>query len=140
MVRPYSLDLRERAVARVEAGESRHKAAALFGVSASSVIKWVRRKRLVGNVAAKPMGGSRRRVLSGERTWLLARIEEKPDVTLRGLLAELAERGVTISYGAIWDFFAAEGISFKKKPARQRTRPAGRSPAARAMAKASRPA
>jgi transposase len=108
------MDLRERAVARVEAGESRHKVAALFGVSASSVIKWAQRKRLVGSVAAKPMGGSRRRVLSGERTWLLARIAAKPDVTLRGLLAELAERGVKISYGAIWDFFASEGISFKK--------------------------
>jgi transposase len=120
MVRPYSMDLRERAVARVEAGESCHKVAALFGVSASSVIKWAQRKRLVGSVAAKPMGGSRGRILSGERTWLLARIEAKPDVTLRGLLAELAERGVKISYGAIWDFFASEGISFKKKSVRQR--------------------
>ena len=133
MVRPYSMDLRERAVARVEAGESRHKVAALFGVSASSVIKWAQRKRLVGSVAAKPMGGSRRRVLSGERTWLLARIAAKPDVTLRGLLAELAERGVKISYGAIWDFFASEGISFKKKPVCQRAGQARRSLAARPM-------
>ena len=65
MVRPYSLDLRERAIIRVEAGESCHKVAELFGVSASSVIKWAERKRLTGGVAAKPMGGSRRRVLSG---------------------------------------------------------------------------
>jgi transposase len=137
MVRPYSLDLRERAIIRVEAGESCHKVAELFGVSASSVIKWAERKRLTGSVAAKPMGGSRRRILFGERTWLLARIEAEPDVTLRGLLAELAERGLKVSYGAIWDFFASQGISFKKKPARQRAGQAGRRPAPRPMEKIS---
>jgi transposase len=60
------------------------------------------------------MGGTRRFVLSGERDWLLARIAAKPDVTLRALMAELAARGVVVSYGALWKFFACEGISFKK--------------------------
>ena len=92
MVRPYSLDLRERVVARVETGASCHEVADLFGLSASSVIKWARRKRATGSAAAKPMGGSRGRILSRERSWLLGRITDKPDVTLRGLLAELAER------------------------------------------------
>jgi transposase len=87
------------------------------------VVKWSQRKRSTGSAAARPMGGARRRVLAGERAWLLARIAAQPDLTLRGLLAELAERGVAVSYGAVWAFFAAEGISFKKKPARQRTRP-----------------
>ena len=40
--------------------------------------------------------------------------------------AELAERGIKVSYFAVWHFFEHEGISFKKKPARQRAGPAGR--------------
>jgi transposase len=45
---------------------------------------------------------------------LLARIAEKPDLTLRAMVAELAERGTTASYGAVWRFFKREGITFKK--------------------------
>jgi len=50
----------------------------------------------------------------GERAWLLARIAEKPDLTLRAVVAELAERGTPASYGAVWRFFKHEGITFKK--------------------------
>ena len=39
------------------------------------------------------MGGNRPYALAGERDWLLARLAEKPDLTLRALVAELAERG-----------------------------------------------
>ncbi len=60
------------------------------------------------------MGGARRAVLRDERDWLLARIAAAPDLTLRAVQAELAERGVAASYGAVWSFFAAEGYSFKK--------------------------
>jgi len=114
MARPYSLDLRERVVARVDAVDSCRVVSALFGVSVVSVVKWSQRKRQTGSAAARPMGGARRLVLSGERDWLLARIVEQPDLTLRALLAELAVRGVAVSYGAVWTFFASEGISFKK--------------------------
>ena len=61
-------------------------------------------------------------LLTREREWLLARLAEKPDLTLRTVVAELAERGTPASYGAVWRFFKCEGITFKKKPARQRAR------------------
>jgi transposase len=86
------------------------------------------------------MGGSRPRALVGWRDWLLARIAEKPDLTLRGLVAELAERGVPASYGAVWRFFEAERISFKKNRARQRAGPARRGPPSGAVEEASGPA
>ena len=54
-------------------------------------------------------------MLKGEREWLLARIAEKPDLTLRAVMAELAQRGTPASYGAVWRFFAREGVTFKKK-------------------------
>jgi transposase len=59
-----------------------------------------------------------------EREWLLARVAEKPDLTLRALLFELKARGMVVSYYALWHFLQHEGITFKKKPARGRTRPA----------------
>ena len=64
--------------------------AALFDVSVASVVKWSQRARATGSAAAKPMGGKRPYVLAGEREWLLARLAQKPDLTLRALLAELA--------------------------------------------------
>ena len=86
------------------------------------------------------MGGHRQRILRSERDWLLARIAEKPDLTLRAVLAELATRGMVVSYGAVWAFFASEGITFKKKPLRQRTGPRRRRPPASPLEDAPGPA
>ena len=66
------------------------------------------------------MGGKRPFALADERDWLLARVAAKPDITLRALVTELAERGVKVSLYAVWHFLDKEGISFKKKLARQR--------------------
>ena len=145
MVKPYSEDLRSRVVARVEAGRSCREVAAMFAVSVASVVKWSQRFRATGSVAASPMGSRMPRSLIGERDWLLGRIAAKPDIALRELVAELHARSVATmttaeatSYGSVWRLLRDEGISFKKKPARQRTRPAGRSKAAGAMEKISR--
>ena len=77
---------------------------------------------------------------AGERDWLLARIAEKPDLTLRAMVAELVERGVPASYGAIWRLLKAEGITVKKKPVRRRAGSPRRGPAAAAVEKVSEPA
>jgi len=123
MARPYSQDLRDRVIGSVASGRTCRATAALFGVSVASVVKWSQRWRTSGSAAAKPMGGWKQLLLHSEREWLLARIAEKPDLTLRAMVAELAERGTPASYGAVWRFFKREGISFKKKPTRQRTGP-----------------
>ena len=60
MAQPYSLDLRERVVAAVAAGESCRQVAAIYRVSVASVVKWSQRFRTTGSAAAKPMGGNRR--------------------------------------------------------------------------------
>jgi transposase len=140
MGRAYSFDLRERVVSAVASGQSCRAVAATFKVSVASVVKWSQRFRATGSAAARPMGGNRPYVLAGEREWLLARLSETPDVTLRALLAELAERGIKVSYYAVWHFFEHERISFKKKPARQRARSSGRRPTTGTVEKVSRPA
>ena len=140
MARAYSLDLRERVVAAVAAGESCRAVATKFKVSVASVVKWSQRFRATGSAAAYKVGGRRPYALAGERDWLLARLADKPDITLRTLGAELAARGIKVSHFAVWHFFEHEGISFKKKPASQRTGSSGRRPAADAMARVSRAA
>ena len=119
MVRPYSLDLRERAVRRAEAGEPVREVGEIFGVAASSVVKWSQRKRQTGSAAAKVMGRQQARSLAAQRDWILARLAQKPDLTLRELVAELNERGAGTSYGSLWRLLDDEDISFKKKPARR---------------------
>lgn len=54
------------------------------------------------------------------RAYALARLAEHPSLTLRALQAELAERGIKVSYGALWSFVHSEGLSFKKKRSGQR--------------------
>ena len=133
MARPYSMDLRERVVMAVtDEGMSCHAAAARFGVAASSAIKWVQRVRDTGSAAPSRIGGRRTRILSGmHRAWLLERAAT--DFTLRGLVAELAERGVRVDYVQVWRFVHAEGLSFKKKRAARRAAPAGDRQAARTV-------
>ena len=121
MAKPYSIDLRERVVAAVlTGGMSRHRAAAQFGLGVSTVINWVRRFQESGSVAPGQMGGHKPKAIRGEHhDWLVDRIRGK-DITLRGLVAELAERGLKVDYRSVWNFVHAERLSFKKNRIRQR--------------------
>src|ERR1700722_1925205 len=101
MARAYSLDLRERVVGAVAAGQSCRSVAKTFMVSVASVVKWSQRQRVVGSPAALKMGGHRPYLVARERDWVLARIAEKPDLTLRALLRELADRGLVASQAKI---------------------------------------
>jgi putative transposase len=123
MSRAYSLDLRERVVAAVEKGGlSARRAAAQFGVGASTAIRWVGRLRRTGSVRPSKIGGYKPRVIAGEhRAWLLQRVTEK-DFTLRGLVAELGARGLKVDYRSVWTFVHEEKLSFKKKRGGWRTR------------------
>ena len=134
MTRPYSMDLRERVVAAVDGGASRRSVARLFRLGEATVIRWAKRHVITGSVAAKPMGGTRHDVLGAERPWLRARMAAAPDLTVRALRAELlAERGLRVSYDAVWRFLHAEGLTFKKKPAGRRAGPSGRGAQARSL-------
>jgi transposase len=103
---------------------SRNRAAKQFGVGISTAINWVKRVRETGSVAPGQMGGHRPKSISGEhRLWLLQRIKDG-DFTLRGLVAELAGRGLKVDYRSVWEFVHAEKLSFKKSVvAGERDRP-----------------
>jgi transposase len=125
MGKPYSMDLRERAIGAVlQGGLSRHESAARFGVAPSTVINWVRRFRETGSVAPGQIGGHKPKAIAGEHAVFLARRVRDGAFTLRGLVAELAARGLKVDYRSVWNFVHAEKLSFKKNRRRQRTRSA----------------
>lgn len=120
MTRPYSEDLRERALARFAAGETIRAIGQALGIDPSCVPKWVKRKRETGSVAPAPIGGRKPRTLSGETAaWLRERLQSGL-FTTRGLTAELADHGVKTDRRAVWVFVREEGLSFKKNRVRQR--------------------
>ena len=140
MAKPYSIDLRERVVAAVETGGmSRRRAASHFGVGVSTAIHWVRRFRETGSVAPGQMGGHKPKAIRGAyRDWLIERCGEK-DFTLRGLVAELGDRGLKVDYRSVWEFVHAEKLSYKKNRSRQRTGSSRRRATAGAVEEVSKP-
>jgi putative transposase len=117
MTAPYSMDLRERAMARKAAGETNREIAAALRISPSCVSKWTKRERETGSLAPAQVGGYKPRTLAGDvADWLRDRMAAGP-FTLRGLTTELAERGVKTQPRAVWIFVHDEGLSFKKNPA-----------------------
>jgi transposase len=69
------------AIDEVGFGASRREAAEQFGVSASAVIKWVRRWCDTGSATAKPSGGSVS-PLEKYAQWFFDLIGVQPDLTL----------------------------------------------------------
>ena len=141
MARAYSNDLRERVARSVLSGRPVREAAALFGVSVASAVKWSQRLRETGSAASRPVGGRRPRILAGEQVWLLARMAEQPDLTMRGLALELKRKGyATVSHNTVWKQLRLAGFSFKKNAVRRRAAAAGDRAQARAVEEVPRPA
>lgn len=124
-MRPYSSDLRGLFCRYLDDGMSSRAAGRVVGVSASTAVKWAQRRRATGSVAASKVGGGKPVVLEAERDWLVMRIEQKKDLTLHELLAELREeRGVVVCCDTLWRFLKRCGKTFKKDALRQGAGPA----------------
>src|ERR1700723_4195670 len=135
MGKPYSVDLRRRVVAAIEAGMSRNQAARQFGVAISTAIGWMQRVEQTGSVAPGQMGGHKPKAISSEHAVWLSQPIRVGDFTLRGLVAELGERGLKVDYRSVWEFVHAEKLSFKKKRGGWRTRSSRRGGPASPVAK-----
>jgi transposase len=113
MSKALSVDLRERVVQAVAEGASCRAAAARFGISASSAIRWCARLRATGSVVPGPLGGDRR---SGRTEAHAARILElvarTPDLTLAELRAVLAETGIAVGMASLWSAIGAAIAAF----------------------------
>ncbi len=87
-MRPYSQDLRERAIAALEAGQTQAGVAAQFRISKSTLEKWWYRWRDTGSCAALPLAHGPERTLQAVESFLRAEVKKRPDATI----AELCER------------------------------------------------
>ena len=96
----YSKDLRLRVLSAVERGRPREEVSHLFGVSRSTIKRWVRRRRQGEDLEPKHSGGRKRRILSSteEKRALWKQLEENDEATLERH-CELWERarGVRVS-------------------------------------------
>ncbi len=124
MAQYLSEDLRVRVIRAVEGGMSRNAAARHFGVSIASAVRWMDTYLRNGRTAPKPRGGDRRSQRIGSQAdFLMAAIEDAPDITLAELRDRLVEeRGETFSISTIHLFFRRHGISYKKRRRMQASR------------------
>lgn len=136
MVRAYSLDLRERVVAAVVLGQTCRAIATTFKVSVASVAAALSDRQRRGLQGWRPAA-----VRAGRR----ARVAFGPPCRTAGHHVACARSGACRA----WDqgeplrglaFFEREGISFKKKPARQRAGSTRRGTAAGATEEVPAPA
>ena len=125
MGRMLSRDLRDRVVAAIEDGMLCRAAAARFGVSAASAIRWRQLVVQHGTPAAKPQGGDRRSAPIEDHAALIhAAIKQQSDITLDELRLMLVGHGVSTSIATLWRFFARYGITRKKRRATRPSRTA----------------
>ena len=108
MVSALSRDLRTRVIKAVEEnGMSRRQAAARFGVSVATAVRWLSEWRRDGRDCARPLGGDRHsHRIERHAEFLLAEVARQDDITLAELQQKLRdERGVHVAISTIWRFF-----------------------------------
>ncbi len=79
----YSKDLRLKTLAAIDRGIPRKEIADLFGVSLSTIKRWLNRRRLTGDVNIHNIPG--RPSVKGKalRQWLPEQLKANPDLTLK---------------------------------------------------------
>ena len=125
MGKPYSMDLRERIVAYVEAGHCCRAAARVFAVSASTAVRLAAAQRERGNVSPKPQGRMPGMAgkLAAHQAFLLEIVQAEPDITLKELAGALVEaHGVRGQLFSLHRALRRAGYSYKKRTGRSGAR------------------
>ena len=79
----YSKDLRLKALAAIDRGVPRVEVSELFGISRSTIKRWLKRRRQTGDVQTMKIPG--RPSVKGRalREWLPGQLQANPDLTLK---------------------------------------------------------
>ena len=83
MAKPYSDDLRERAVAAIESGHTREEVAELYNLASSTVGGFIRRKRETGSVSPAKFDGHKTFVFAPHTDLVLCLLAIEPDAAGR---------------------------------------------------------
>jgi transposase len=113
----YSKDLRVRVLDAVDRGTPRRQAAGLFGVSLSTLKRWLRRRRDGKDLAPRPSPGRTPRILAttDQKRALWAQLEANDDATLERHCELWEERhGARVSVATMSRAVRKLGWTYKK--------------------------
>lgn len=97
-MKPYSQDLRDRAISALEAGETQAEVAERYEIHKSTLEKWWYRYQATGSSAALPHRSGPQRKLKPCADFIREEVNKQPDVTLEELCARVAkEKGIIAS-------------------------------------------
>jgi len=116
MIRPYSVDLRERAVALLDEGASSLEVAELLGVSDSWVRKMRLRRDVLGHLEPGSPPGKERLLSDSQEEQLCLLVLDQPDATLEELVVLMAKRmNVRVSISTVSRRLIEMGMTRKKR-------------------------
>lgn len=109
-----SIDLRRRILSAYDNGEgTRQQIASRFCVSLGMVKKLIQQRKQTGDIAPRyDRCGRKAIILPTYRDKIRALVEEKPDITLAEIRAEL---GIKCSLNAIHNALSKLGLTYKKR-------------------------
>ena len=114
-MKAYSVDLRERVVAAVDAGEARPAIARLFQVSTATIKRYLQRRRERGDLTPGRSPGRTPEIAPAQYPALAAQIAAHPDDTLAQHCATWrAEQGAALTVWALRRALRRAGITRKK--------------------------
>jgi len=116
MIEPYSLDLRERAVALLDEGASSPEVAEMLGVSDSWVRKMRLRRDALGHLMPGSPPGKERKLTEAHEEELCHLVFDEPDATLEELVELVAKRlKVRVSIATMSRRLIELGLTRKKR-------------------------
>ena len=114
-MRAYSIDLRERVVEAVKAGQSQRSVAKRYNLDRRSVRRYLQREA-AGKLAADPRPGRTRALGEAECEVLKRQVEAHTDWTLEQRAEELAkETGIKLKKSALGSYLKRLGMTHKKR-------------------------
>ncbi len=120
-MRAYSVDLRARIVAAVEAGEAHPVVAQRFGVAVATIGNYLRLRRATGGLAPRPRLGAPPEIGPAQYPALRAQLRADPDATLAQHCATWAATGgQVVSVSTMGRTIARLGWTHKKNGGRER--------------------
>ena len=129
----YSKDLRLKVLSAIDRGIPRKEAAHLFGVSLSTMKRWLKRRRQTGDLTPKPIPGRTSIKGAALEEWLPEHLTGNPDLTL----VEHCEAFEEETHTKVSDATMSRAIArvpgewpLKKVPASPRARRGGAGPVA----------
>ena len=115
MAKPYSDDLRRRAIETISDGATIPEAAEQHRISISSMVRFLKLHRETGSVSPAKFGGYKDFALAEDLVRQL--VADQPDITLEELAARLAKKKVDVGKSSVSRFLHHLKLTFKKKSA-----------------------